>query len=63
MWIDEHYQFVELYTGDNQPPEKRRRGLGIEPMTCAPNGLRSGEGLLQLNPDQSLTTRWGIQPD
>lgn len=63
MWLDEHYFFVEIYTGDTQPPAKRRRGLGMEPMTCAPNGLRSGDGLLELDPGQSITTRWGIQPD
>jgi aldose 1-epimerase len=63
LWADEHYRFLELYTGDTQPPDKRRRGLGVEPMTCAPNGLRSGDGLLELDPGQTITTRWGIQPD
>jgi aldose 1-epimerase len=63
LWADEHYRFIELYTGDTQPPDKRRRGLGVEPMTCAPNGLRSGNGLLTLEPGQSITTRWGVEPD
>ncbi len=62
LWVDEHYPFIELYTGDTQPPEKRRRGLGVEPMTCAPNAFRSGDGLIRLEPGQSITTRWGIQP-
>jgi aldose 1-epimerase len=63
LWADEHYRFIELYTGDTQPPDKRRRGLGVEPMTCAPNGLRSGNGLLTLEPGRSITTRWGVEPD
>ncbi|MBA2324906.1 MAG: aldose 1-epimerase family protein [Pseudonocardiales bacterium] len=62
LWVDEHYPFVELYTGDTQPPGRRRRGLGVEPMTCAPNGFRSGNGLLKLDPGESITTRWGITP-
>ncbi len=63
LWADEHYRFIELYTGDTQPPERRRRGLGVEPMTCAPNGFRSGDGLLQLDPGQTITTRWGIHSE
>jgi len=62
LWVDEHYSYVELYTGDTQPSDKRRRGLGVEPMTCAPNGFASGASLLRLDPGQAITTRWGIQP-
>lgn len=61
LWADENYPFLEIYTGDTQPPDKRRRGLGVEPMTCAPNGFGSGDGLLELDPGQSKTTRWGIR--
>ena len=63
LWVDEHYRYLELYTGDTQAPEVRRRGLGVEPMTCAPNGFATGQDLLTLAPGQSITTRWGIQPD
>jgi aldose 1-epimerase len=62
LWVDEHYRYLELYTGDTQPPAVRRAGLGVEPMTCAPNGFVTAEGLLTLDPGQSVTTRWGIQP-
>ena len=62
LWVDEHHRYLELYTGDTQPPERRRRGLGVEPMTCAPNGFASGAGLIRLDPAQTITTRWGIQP-
>jgi aldose 1-epimerase len=63
LWADEHYRFIELYTGDTQPSNKQRRGLGVEPMTCAPNDFRSGNNLIVLDPGQSITTRWGIHPD
>jgi aldose 1-epimerase len=61
LWVDEHHPFIQIYTGDAQPPEQRRRCLGIEPMTCAPNGFRSGDGLIRLEPAQSVRTRWGIR--
>lgn len=63
LWVDEHYRYLELYTGDTQPADVQRRGLGVEPMTCPPNGLATGEDLIILDPGQSVTTRWGIQPD
>jgi aldose 1-epimerase len=63
VWVDEHYRYLEVYTGDTQPPDVRRHGLGVEPMTCPPNGFASGEGLLVLGPGESITTRWGIRPD
>ena len=59
LWVDEAYAFVELYTGDTLAPERRRRGLGCEPMTCAPNAFRSGDGLRVLEPGERLVARWG----
>jgi len=59
LWMDESYPFVELYTGDTLSPRRARRGLGTEPMTCAPNAFASGDGLVRLEPGESLTTTWG----
>jgi aldose 1-epimerase len=61
LWADEHYQFLELYTGDTLAPPRRRRGLAVEPMTCAPNAFQSGEGLMRLEPGQSHSARWGVK--
>lgn len=62
-WLDEAYRFLELFTGDLLPePARRRRGLGIEAMTCAPNALQSGDGLRTLEPGEALTGSWGIAP-
>ncbi|MEO8897889.1 MAG: aldose epimerase, partial [Candidatus Dormibacter sp.] len=61
LWVDEHYPILELYTGDTLDPERRRHGLGAEPMTCPPNAFQSGDGLVCLEPGQSLTTTWGVQ--
>lgn len=60
-WTDDAYPFLEIYTGDTLSPERRRRGLGVEPMTCAPNGFRSGRGLLRLEPGESTTSAWGAR--
>ena len=64
LWLDEGYPYLMLFTGDSLPePGRRRRGLGIEPMTCAPNALQSGEGLQILPPGGSIATAWGIAPE
>ena len=63
LWADEGYPYLEIFTGDSLPqPGRRRTGLGVEPMTCAPNAFNSGEGLLPLEPGQSHTACWGIEP-
>jgi aldose 1-epimerase len=60
LWVDEAYPFVMVFTGDL--PDVSRRGLAVEPMTCAPNALRSGHGLVVLEPGASTTGAWGITP-
>ncbi|MGH9296850.1 MAG: aldose 1-epimerase family protein, partial [Acidimicrobiales bacterium] len=61
LWVDEHFPIVEIYTGDTLDPERRRRGLGTEPMTCPPNAFQSGESLIRLEPGESVTTTWGVR--
>lgn len=61
LWMDAAYRFLMVFTGDTIPQaDRRRQGLGIEPMTCAPNAFRSGDGLLVLQPGQSATSKWGL---
>ncbi len=60
LWVDGAYSYVMLFTGDSLAPDARRRGLAVEPMTCAPNALQSGDGLVILEPGASHTARWGI---
>ncbi|MDQ6946363.1 MAG: aldose 1-epimerase family protein [Actinomycetota bacterium] len=63
IWMDDGYPYLMLFTGDSlKDPDHRRRGLGVEPMTCAPNALQSGQGLRTLKPGESFTSRWGISP-
>jgi aldose 1-epimerase len=53
-----------LYTGDAlADPARRRRGLAVEPMTCAPNALAGGgDGLIELAPGASASATWGLAP-
>lgn len=61
LWVDETYPILELYSGDTLAPARRRLGLGAEPMTCPPNALQSGAGLLRIEPGASVTTTWGVR--
>ena len=49
LWVDESYPYVMVFTGDALP-DVARRSLAVEPMTCAPNAFRSGDGLIRLEP-------------
>jgi aldose 1-epimerase len=61
VWVDERYPYLMLFTGDTIPDApRRRRGLGVEPMTCPPNAFATGEDVMRLEPGESITTRWGI---
>jgi aldose 1-epimerase len=61
LWADESYPYLMIFTGDGLP-DVERRSVAVEPMTCAPNAFRSGEGLVRLEPGQSHLGSWGIRP-
>jgi len=61
MWLGPGFPYLMLFTGDSLPdPDRRRRGLGVEPMTCAPNAFRSGDGTAVLAPGERAVATWGI---
>ena len=60
LWVDESYPYLEVFTGDTLAAARRRRGLGLEPMSCPPNAFQSGESLLRLEPGASHVARWGV---
>jgi aldose 1-epimerase len=61
LWVDEAYPYLMVFTGDTLP-DGGRRSVAVEPMTCAPNAFRSGDGLIRLEPEQTHTGTWGISP-
>jgi aldose 1-epimerase len=54
LWMDEGFRYVQVYTAAT------RRGIALEPMTCAPDAFNSGEGLEVIEPGGSFSGRWGL---
>ena len=59
VWVDEHYPYLMLFTGDPLP-DVNRRALAVEPMTCPPNAFRTGDSVIRLAPGESAAGTWGI---
>jgi aldose 1-epimerase len=62
VWMDAAHRYLQLFTGDVVPEPRRRRGLAVEPMTCPPNALQTGEAVRRLEPGESTTASWGLTP-
>jgi galactose mutarotase-like enzyme len=61
VWADRAFPYVMVYSGDGVTPAGRRRtGLAVEPMTCAPDAFNSRLGLLTLGPGETFRGRWGL---
>jgi len=61
LWMDAGFDYLHVYTGDAEPdPARRRRGITLEPMTCAPDAFNTGEGLRVLDPGAAFAGRWGL---
>jgi aldose 1-epimerase len=61
LWCDASYPFVELFTGDTLLPDRRRHGLGVEPMSAPPNAFATGECVLKIAPGETTTHVWGAR--
>jgi aldose 1-epimerase len=61
VWMDGHFDYLMLFTGDGLAEGERRRSIGVEPMTCAPDAFRNGLGLLVLEPGEHVSGSWGIR--
>jgi galactose mutarotase-like enzyme len=63
LWLDQKFPYLMVYTGDTLGEvARRRRAVAIEPMTCPPNALRTGQDVVVLQPDQEWSASWGITP-
>lgn len=62
VWMDRSFSCVMVFTGDTLAPDRRRRGLAVEPMTCAPDAFNNGRGLRLLEPGEAFRGAWGIEP-
>jgi aldose 1-epimerase len=61
LWVGPAYPYLEAFSGDTLAPHRQRRALALEPMTCPPNALRSGESLVRLEPGESTVAEWGVR--
>ena len=61
--LGEGTRYVQVYTGDTlAEPERRRRGVAVEAMSCPPDAFRSGTDLTVLQPGATHVLRWGLSP-
>jgi aldose 1-epimerase len=60
VWMDDAFDFAMIYTAEDVPSDRRRKGIAIEPMTCAPDAFNNGWGLRVLEPGQTLDGNWGV---
>jgi aldose 1-epimerase len=64
LWVDAEFGYLMCYTGDTLPEQgARRKAVAIEPMTCPPNALASGRGVIPLEPGERFEASWGLRPD
>jgi len=62
LWAGPGYPYLEIFTGDTLAPARRRRGLGVEPMTAPPNAFQTGTDLAVLQPGETVELSWGLRP-
>lgn len=63
LWADARFAWAQVYSGDTLEAGQRRGALAVEPMTCPANALRSGEGLVVLEPGETFAAAWGLAPE
>ena len=61
LWAGPGYRWLQVFTGDPLGPDRRRKAVAIEPMTCPPNAFVTADDLLVLQPGEAVTHTWGIQ--
>jgi aldose 1-epimerase len=60
VWAGATCRWWQVYTADTLLPADRRRSVAVEPMTCPPDALNSGE-IDVIAPDEALQLDWGFQ--
>ena len=63
VWADESFDWVQVFTAKGRDTGVDGvRGIAVEPLSCPANAFNSGDGLLVLEPGQSWSGEWGIEP-
>lgn len=64
LWGEAGLDWVQVFTGRSDPsrlPPGQPAGIAVEPLSCPPDALRSGEGLVSLEPGRQWSAQWGIE--
>jgi aldose 1-epimerase len=63
VWGDATLDWVQVFTAKGRDTGVDGvRGIAVEPMSCPANAFNSGDGLIVLEPGQSWSAQWGIEP-
>jgi aldose 1-epimerase len=63
LWQDSAYPFAVVFTPSDFPATAGpKHAAAVEPMSAPANALGSGIGLVWLEPGETWTGRWGIDP-
>jgi galactose mutarotase-like enzyme len=57
---DANHSYLQVYSGDGLPPDRRRHGLALEPMSCPVDAFNSGEALIALSPGDYWSGSWSL---
>ena len=60
VWSGPATRWLQVFTGDTLAPDKRRLGAAVEPMSCPPGALVSGDDLVVLAPGEEHVLEWGV---
>lgn len=60
MSWDRDCPWLQLYTGDTEPPLPGRLGVAVEPMTCPPDAFNTGTDVVRLEPGAVHVVSWRI---
>ena len=61
LWMDGAYTHLMVFSGDTLAEvDLRRRGLAVEPMTCAPDMLHNRFGQIVLDVGETFEASWGL---
>lgn len=61
LWAGDGYGWLQVFTSDTLGPDRYRKAIAVEPMTCPPNAFVTGHDLIVLQPGADLTNTWGIK--
>jgi aldose 1-epimerase len=61
LTVDRTFSYLQVFTGDTLERGMRRTAIGVEPMTCPPEALRSGKDVVVLEPGQRWAGSWRVR--